>query len=200
MNGVTETLTAEILRATLRSRLASQHYKETDTVFIDELGVCQGSAKIDIAVVNGQLHGYEIKSDRDSLRRLSSQAVLYSKVFDRVTLVCGERHVSHALDSIPAWWGVLRLAVTTKGPLFKFVRRGRKNPNREIRALTEFLWREEALALLEQRQPLHGLRSKRRADLWGRICELFTLEEVASAVRAHLKATAESRGRPARLS
>ena len=96
MNGVTETLTAEILRATLRSRLASQHHKETDTVFIDELGVCQGSAKIDIAVVNGQLHGYEIKSDRDSLRRLSSQAVLYSKVFDRVTLVCGERHVSHA--------------------------------------------------------------------------------------------------------
>ena len=38
MNGVTETLTAEILRATLRSRLASQHHRETDTVFIDELG------------------------------------------------------------------------------------------------------------------------------------------------------------------
>ena len=35
---------------------------------VEELGVCRGRVRVDVAVVNGTLHGYEIKSDRDSLR------------------------------------------------------------------------------------------------------------------------------------
>ena len=161
-------------------------------------GSARDAARADVAVVNGQLHGYEIKSDRDSLRRLGAQAVLYSRVFDQVTLVCGDRHVSQALDFVPSWWEVLRIVPTAQGPIFKSVRRGRKNPNRDILALTELLWREEAMALLEQRHALRGLRGKPRAVLWDRICDLFSIDEVATAVRAHLKATAEKRGRPAR--
>ena len=200
MNGPSGAFTEESLRKFLHRRLVAKHQNETDTVLIDELGLCRGRARVDIAVVNGQLHGYEIKSERDSLRRLGTQADIYGKIFDRVTLVCGERHVSQALEIVPRWWEVLRIVPTAEAPTFRSVRRGRKNPNRDIRALAEFLWLEEAMALLEQRRALRGLRRKPRADLWDRVCELFRLDEVADAVCAHLKATAEMRGRPERQS
>ena len=200
MGGLTGAFTEESLRMSLHRRLVVKYQNEADTVLIDELGLCQGSARVDLAVVNGQFHGYEIKSERDSLRRLGAQADLYSRVFDQVTLVCGDRHVSQALDIVPSWWEVLRIVPIAQNPTFKSVRRGRKNPNRDIRVLSELLWLEAAMALLKQRHALRGLRGKSRAALWDRICELFGIDEVAAAVRAHLKATAAKRGRPARQS
>ena len=200
MSRLTASYTEESLRKSLHRRLVSKHRSEPDTVVIDELGLCQGSVRVDLAVVNGEFHGYEIKSERDSLRRLSTQADLYSKVFDRVTLVCGDRHVSQALSIVPAWWEVLLIVPATQVPIFRCVRRGRKNPTRDIRALAQLLWLEEAMALLAQRHALRGMRGKPRSDLWDRICELFDKDEVAAAVRAHLKATAVRRGRPARQS
>lgn len=198
MIGSTVAFTEEVIRTSLHRRLINQHQNEEGTVLIEELGLCQGSARIDLAVVGGQLHGYEIKSERDSLRRLSAQVDLYSKVFDRVTLVCSDRHVSRSLDLVPSWWEVLQIVTCTKHPTFKTVRRGKNNPNRDKRALAEFLWLEEATAILDQRQALRGLRGKPRADLWDRVCKLLRMNEVAAAVRAHLKATAVKRGRLAR--
>jgi hypothetical protein len=87
MSGLTGAFTEESLRMSLHRRLVVKYQNEADTVLIDELGLCQGSARVDLAVVNGQFHGYEIKSERDSLRRLGAQADLYSRVFDRVTLI-----------------------------------------------------------------------------------------------------------------
>ncbi|HET7057847.1 MAG TPA: sce7726 family protein, partial [Nitrospiraceae bacterium] len=65
------------IRRVLRSKLLLKHADELDTVIIEELGLCRGQVRVDLSVVNGLLHGYEIKSDRDSLRRLRSQAELY---------------------------------------------------------------------------------------------------------------------------
>ena len=197
MSGPTGTFTEESLRKYLRLRLEVQHCHSPETVLIDELGIRQGSARVDVAVVNGQLHGYEIKSDRDSLRRLSSQADLYNQVFDRLTLVCADRHVSQALRIIPSWWEVIKVVPTDDCPTFTVVRRGHKNPHKDVRALVELLWRQEAVALLRERHALRGLRGKPRASLWNRVCELFTIDEVSVAVRTHLKATAELRGRSA---
>ena len=196
-NALSPGCTAESLRSHLRQHLASRYPSESGAAFIDELGLCQGSARMDLAVVNGQLHGYEIKSERDNLRRLRAQSALYSRVFDRVTLVCSERHVYKALDIIPDWWEVLRILHTNQGITFKLFRRGRKNPQKNARALVEFLWLEEAVALLGQHDALRGLRGKPRAILWDRLCDMLGPEEVAAVVCAHLKATAEMRGRPA---
>ena len=165
--GPTVTLNEESVRMYLHRRLAVKHQNEANTAFFYELGICQGSARIDLAVVNGEFHGYEIKSDRDSLRRLGAQAEIYSKVFDRVTLVCGDRHVSQALDIIPSWWEVWRIVPTSRDPEFRSVRPGRNNPNREIRALAQLLWLEEARLLLAQRHSLRGLRGKPRGDPLG---------------------------------
>lgn len=180
------------IRLALRARLVARHAREAGTVVIEELGLCRGQVRIDLAVVNGQLHGYEIKSDRDSLSRLDRQVAMYSNVLDRATLVVGDRHLAEALQLVPEWWGVLHSRPSPKGPRFKTLRRGCKNPQRNPRSLVELLWLEHALALLAQRNAARGVRGKPRRVVWNRICEHFSVDEIAAAVRAHLKARAAS--------
>jgi len=61
-------------------------------------------------VVNGKLHGYEIKSDADTLKRLPAQAEVYSAVFDLVTIVVGEHHLDTVRAIVPEWWGIVKAA------------------------------------------------------------------------------------------
>ena len=67
--------------------------------------------RIDVsALVEGELVGLEIKAANDSLSRLlppkGFQVDQFSAVYDRVTLVCAEKHLGKALAAIPSWWGV----------------------------------------------------------------------------------------------
>ncbi|MBI2570191.1 MAG: sce7726 family protein, partial [Candidatus Schekmanbacteria bacterium] len=139
------------IRPALRSRLFDRHADLPDTVIVEELGVCRGRVRVDVAVVNGTLHGFEIKSDHDSLRRLGVQVGHYGKVLDRATPVVGERHLSQALDAVPAWWGVLCVRRAARDHRFETVRCESENPGRDPRSLVELLWLEDALALLQAR-------------------------------------------------
>ena len=184
------------IRESLLSNLRQRHEGEADVAFMEELGLCRGEVRVDVAVVNGTLHGYEIKSDRDSLRRLSNQVLLYGRVLDRATLVVGERHASEAMQAVPAWWEVQLVRVSAAGIRLKRLRRGSKNPDRDPRALVELLWLEEALSLLAARDSRRGYSRKPRVAVWDRICELFNVDEIASEVRARLKARSASRSAP----
>jgi hypothetical protein len=181
------------IRFVLRSRLSQKHANKSRTVFIEELGLCRGRVRVDLSVVNGLLHGYEIKSDRDNLRRLNNQVELYGKVFDRATLVVGERHLAEVLDNVPVWWGILLAHRSAKKLQIKTVRSPRSNPKKDPRALVELLWLEDALALLEERDAARGYRGKARWIVWDRVCELCSLNEIAKAVRTQLKARAKKR-------
>ncbi len=181
------------IRHALRIRLLAKHGQDGDTVFIEELGFCCGRVRIDLAAVNGRLHGYEIKSDRDSLRRLNAQAVAYGKVLDQATLVVGTRFLSEASRIVPAWWGVLHVRQTPRGLRFRSVRKPRRNPQRDPRILVELLWADQAVALLEQRNAARGVRGKPRRVVWDRVCEHFGIDEIAAAVRVRLKARTENR-------
>ena len=182
------------IRSVLRSQLSQKHACKSRTVFIEELGLCRGQVRVDLSVVNGLLHGYEIKSDRDSLRRLNGQIELYGKVFDRATLVVGVRHLAEALDSVPEWWGVLLARRSAKGLQLKTMRAARSNPKKDPRALVELLWLDDALAMLEERDAARGYRGKARWIVWDRVCELCSLNEIAKAVRTQLKTRAKKRG------
>lgn len=69
-----------------------------------------GDANPDVLTVGGALHLYEIKSDRDSLARLTPpggfQIHGYCLSAERVTVVAGPRHVAALLDLVPSWWGI----------------------------------------------------------------------------------------------
>ena len=147
------------IRQGLRALLRKRNSGKPQTVFIEELGISQGRARIDLAVVNGQLHGYEIKSDRDTLRRLPDQVEFYGRVVDKATLVVGDRHFAESSILVPEWWGILRVESSARGPQFKSIRRGRRNPQVEARSLVELLWRDDAIDLLEKKGAAQGLRS-----------------------------------------
>jgi hypothetical protein len=176
------------IRPALRARLLATNANECDALILDELGICRGQVRVDMALVNGHIHGYEIKSDRDSLRRLSGQIALYSKVLDRATLVIGARHMAEALSMLPPWWGVIRVDAIKHGLRFRTVRRGKKNPARDPRALVELLWRDDAIAMLQERKLDKGIRGKPRRLVWDRVCEHFHVNDISAAVRENLKA------------
>lgn len=176
------------IRQALRLRLSRQHTKQSDTVFIEELGICRGQGRIDLAVVNSSFDGYEVKSDRDSLRRLGNQVELYNKVVDRATIVVGHRRLTAVLDIVPDWWGVLIFHGSPESLRIEIKRRSKKNPGIDARSLVELLWLDEAIAFLEERSVARGIRGKPRRMVWDRVCENFELHEIAAKVRIQLKA------------
>jgi hypothetical protein len=176
------------LRAALLRRLDRRHSREPDTLILQELGLRHGAARVDIAVVNSSLHGYELKSDSDSLRRLARQARVYSSVLDRVSLVAGRRHVEAAMDLVPAWWGVQVAEMGPRGGiLFSSVRRAKNNPSQDVVSVAKLLWREEALELLHQVGAAKGFGSKPRAAIYARLAEVARPDEIGSRVRDRLR-------------
>jgi hypothetical protein len=183
------------IRGGLLTQLRDKHGTDTDAVVVQELGMCRGQVRVDVALVNGAFHGYEIKSDRDSLRRLDRQAEVYGQVLDRATLVTGERHLEHVLATLPSWWGIVIAGASqshprSEAPTLTTIRAESPNPDRKARALAELLWLQDALQLLDDRQALRGYRSKPCRIVWDRLCEVYSLDEIAAAVRERLKARA----------
>jgi hypothetical protein len=172
----------------------STHQGERDTMVIDELGLSHGEALVDVAVINGKIHGYEIKSERDTLTRLPRQEPIYSAVLDLATLVVAEIHLKRAAEMVPGWWA-LKVAHQVKGgPIeFETVRQGEQNPNPDPSEIVKFLWREEALMLLEEMGGAKGVRGKSRFLLYDRICQLLSLEDICEKVRFTLKRRANWR-------
>lgn len=150
---------------------------------LEELGLSRGQVRVDLAAVSAVLHGVELKSDCDSLRRLPAQAELYGKVFDYMTLAVGAKHLPRAAALVPRWWGLLQ--VTESGRV-KVLRRGRRNAGVDARTLAELLWLEEGLALLEACGAARGMRGKPRRLVWDRLCEVLPAHEIAAAVRLQL--------------
>lgn len=182
------TLNDPAIRSALHRRLGRVKRHDPSTVIIDELGLRRGHVRLDVAIVNGRLDGYEIKSDRDSTRRLESQVKVYSAVLDRVTLVVGDRFVKSAENLVPSWWGLLHARRQDNRIHIRSLRRTRPNPSRDPRVLVELLWRDSALDLLERRNAARGLRRKPRSVLWDQVCAHYSLDEIAEVVRASLKA------------
>lgn len=171
----------------LHDRLRVEHRAEPDTLFVDELDLC-GMVRVDVAVINGSLTGYEIKSARDNLRRLPTQVEVYSQVLDFAHLVVAGRHHEHALAMLPDWWGVHVATVAAGDLVIDTVQPPRANDSVEPMALAQLLWRQEALHELEMRRADRGVRTKARWHVWTRLTECVTVDELRGIVRGRLKA------------
>jgi hypothetical protein len=151
------------IRAALRAGELARHRDDDNTIIVEEMGIYQGDYRIDIAVVNGRMTGYEIKSDKDTLSRLAAQAKAYSAVFDEVHLVVGIKHLDAATEIVPPWWGV-QCAVPTaqRLPALTQIRSAMPNDGVDAGALARLLWAREAIPLLERCGGMRGLRGKPR--------------------------------------
>ena len=117
--------------------------------------------KVDVATVEDRrLCGYEIKAARDTLKRLTlaggAQVEMFSRTFDRVTLVCAAKHVRPALAIVPAWWGITVASVDG----FAVHREAADNPNDPTPRMAWMLWSDEALSLLRSHGMHRGARTR----------------------------------------
>jgi len=177
------------IRKVLKSELLDKHGNDSETMILEELGLKHGRTRIDLVVINDRLHGYEIKSDRDNLKRLTEQINIYSSIMDRVTLVVGYRHAYNALKMVPEWWGV-RLAEKDEESGAVFLSDARlptDNPRVDINAIASLLWRDEALDILEEIGESKGVRSKTRTDMYSRLVQVIEPKHLCAIVRRQLK-------------
>lgn len=176
------------IRLSFHRKILRRQHKRNDTLVIDELGLNQGKCRADIAVVNGHLVGYEIKSDNDSLRRLDLQVESYNAVFDKAFVVVGDRHIDSIKDRIPEWWGVIISSRGPKGAInFNMIRRGQVNRSIDPISVARLLWRDEAVEILQQRRLPSRVLRQPRAVLYKLLAELLNICELRKAVRQYLQ-------------
>lgn len=190
-----EVLTNDIqIRKALKQNLVATFRTDPDTLILEELGLRHGATRVDIVVVNGCLHGFELKSDRDSLQRLPRQVRMYSEILDYVTLVVGQRHAVKAEPAVPQWWGI-QVAEHDRDSkvLLLDVRRPLENPSPDKLAIAKLLWRDEALAFLEELGAADGVRSRPRRTIYGRLAEVVPLDGLRARVRHLLKSRTDWR-------
>jgi hypothetical protein len=176
-------------RTLLIRRITARQKVGAGSRIFQEFALPQQGARIDLALVNSQLSGFEIKTDRDSLARLPSQELAYGKVFDRLYLVAQSRHIDKGADLLPSWWGLIEL---TSGKWVQHRPAGR-NPKVDLTAVVKLLWRDEAYALLEQIGESRGLRSAPKAALWGAISDSAFVAKNPAGLRRYVRTALKKR-------
>jgi hypothetical protein len=174
-----------VIRTALKEKLWEAHRQEPQVRIIEELGITHGAARVDIAVVNGIIHGYELKSDLDTLHRLPEQMRIYNSVLDQVTLVVGKNHLYEAINTVPEWWGItIAKAINSSGAIsFCNIRRAEDNPEKNSVDIASLLWRDEALCILEEMDQSRGVRSKPRKFLYERLADVLDQPALRAKVR-----------------
>jgi len=178
----TASLTERAVRHRLRHELLATASEPSEAVY--EFWVPTTNARADIAVIGARIDGFEIKTERDTLKRLPRQAEAYTRLFDRCHAVLAHRHVDNAIKMLPPWWGVLVIAADGAANFVR-VREGDPNQGVDPETLVRLLWREEAYAALcglgVPPDPRAG-----RYRLWEQLLSLLDLEALKLVVRKAL--------------
>lgn len=168
------------VRHSLRAEVLAGAPPSTEAVF--EFWVPPSNERADIAVIGTTMDGFEIKTERDTLKRLPRQADAYSRVFDRCHAVLAQRHVDRALEILPSWWGI---QVIDEGLSFMTLREPQHNHNVDPDTLVRLLWRDEAYAALCELGTAPDPRSG-RFRLWEMLLALVDVDSLRRVVRETL--------------
>jgi len=170
-----------------RKKLRRQHAQK-DTLVLDELGLNHGKCRADIAVINGHLIGYEIKSNNDSLRRLKEQVKSYNAVFDKISIVIGERHINSIQNHIPRWWGVIASVKGSRGTVyFDTIRNAQRNKDVDPISIAQLLWRNEVIEILQNNKVPKRILRQPRAILYEYLVDKLNVCELRKFVRECFK-------------
>lgn len=175
------------IREVLLGELFNRHIDDDETKIVNEMGVLHGQSRVDVAVINGILHGYEIKSESDTLLRLPSQINDYNLVFDRMTIVVQRNYLEEVRKIVPKWWGIMLITRSKQVINIREIRKGRINPNVDPFALSHLLWKEEALNILKERDLQKGYLSKPRKEIYKRLIECLEIHELRNCVTKQLR-------------
>lgn len=151
-----QSLSPIVLRNSLKDWVQKLFETTNYDIFINELGFynknpnssVDTSYRADLALANGRLVGFEIKSEKDTLKRWESQKWAYTNVFDEVWLCIHAKHIQEALTNTPKHIGII---LADNFGNFTIVRKAVSNHGlNNIYDLSGLLWREELDELLKK--------------------------------------------------
>lgn len=174
------------IRLLLHNTELLKYKQDKNSRIVEEMNLPAVYARIDLAVINGHLHGFEIKSASDTLQRLPAQLEAYSKVFDYLYIITEGKYSQRILEIAPGWIGVF-VCQTHKGlTQLKKLRPARRNKNTESFYLAKLLWREEIIAVLND----FNIKYSKKDRNW-LLCELLAnnipITSLSKIVRSKLK-------------
>lgn len=185
------------IRIALKSRHLRHHRGRGDVLIIDELGLAHAQSRVDLAVFNGHLHGYEIKSSSDTLDRLPRQLAIYSGALQKLTLVVASRHLNATATLVPDWCGLTEIIEGPRGGMtFATHRRARLNPDLDPFMLAHLLWRPEAQHLLRLHGAANADLNAPRKQLYRALADAVPVRELAPAIKAAMATRTRWRDHP----
>jgi len=145
---------AELLREQdVKIALIDWLYKKgmlSDATIINEMVVANWSRRADLAIANGSLQAFEIKSDFDSLKRLDGQLKIFNSSFEKVTIVCAPKFTCEVSKRVSSDVGVVEFQSIDSGVRFKVIQKGRICSRLNKFVYLGFLLKSEIKDLLNQ--------------------------------------------------
>jgi hypothetical protein len=172
------------IRSALHAKRLRRVKMQPGTLVIDELGLVHAKSRIDVAVINGCIHGYEIKSARDTLDRFANQIDIYRQTLQKLTIVAAPRHLSDILGQAPEWCGVITAEQGPRGGIsFNVLRIPATNPEIRPVMVAHLLWRDEVIELLGRAGYVSKDLRRPRRQLYEMLCEVMSLREITASIR-----------------
>ena len=186
------------IRSALHTKRLRRLRANPGTIVVYELGLAHAKSRIDVAVINGCIHGYEIKSAKDTLDRLAAQIDIYRQTLQKLTIVAASKHVAGVMNHAPAWCGVIAADQGSRGGInLHVVRIATVNPDINPVMVAHLLLRDEVIDLLSGiGYPPKDLRRPRK-QLYEILCEAMTLREITVSIRGFMARRQTWRDRPA---
>ncbi len=178
------------IRQLLKQTELQRYFKDINSRVVEEFTLPVAKARIDMAVINGSFHGYEIKSASDSLNRLHNQIEAYTKVFDYLSIVTENKYEKKILSTIPNWIGVFLCEEKDGIQSLKQLRAPVVNHNKEGFYIAKLLWRDELIECLTDKQ----IQFRKKDRTW-LLCEALSanleIELISEMVRNKIKQRSE---------
>jgi hypothetical protein len=194
------TITDSDIRSVLHSKRFRHQKLRPGTLVIDELGLAHARSRVDVAVINGCIHGYEIKSAQDRLDRLGGQIDIYRQALQKVTIVAAQRHLRKVMVSVPDWCGLIAVVQGARGGIkLQPIRSARMNPEINPVMVAHLLWRPEVLELLSRIGYAPKQLRGPRKHLYEMLCEAMTLSEITAAIQEFMVRRQTWRDHPAHV-
>jgi hypothetical protein len=168
-----------------RTELAS-YINDSHSKVVSELKLPVAKARIDIAIFNCHLHGYEIKGASDTLERLPGQLAAYSKVFDYLTIVTEVKYHERILALVPDWVGVTLCSDQKGSESIEVIQPPAFNISKDGFFLAQLLWHSELIEVLKDQSIPH----KKNTRCWT-LCQILAnnveVSKLAGLVREKIK-------------
>ncbi|AUV84820.1 sce7726 family protein [Vibrio vulnificus] len=175
------------IRAYFHKKKLKHAHDNPKVLVVDELGLLNGLNRVDIAVFNGVLHGYEIKGAKDNLLRMDVQLAAYKESLQKVTYIAAPNHIEELERLLPSWCGLIEATQGKRGAVhFKSLRPAKFNPEIKAEKLAHLLWKSEAQDLLQQAGYSAKATNHNRSELYKLIGSEFSVNSLFNHIKTKL--------------